>query len=589
MLTFSENYFKDELRSDFYVPEMMKRAWAAHLKILSELQALFKKYGLIYFADFGTLLGAVRHRGIIPWDDDIDISMPRADFMKFIDHADELPDYLRVLSVYNSDTFTNFHAVATNNTADLLEWDQERFDRFYKCPFICYIDIFPMDYVPRDPEQKKLRQNLYSYAYKTVYDCVSVENSSFGGKLITLEELRRASGETAGEAIALLHQIEELIGFLTRFYGNKCRIDEKKPLRNQLCLAAEYIAHSVSERDADRVDYAPHMAYSRKDLSRRKEWIKETKDIPFEVMEIAVPNDYHSVLVSRFGEKYMTPRHLPSTHEYPYYRTQIEVLVGGDTGEMYVEDGVRAPILEAVDTLREAHGILEEQVEHIARDQSDSAKAVAQRLLADLQDGAAGIGEAIENIREDSTAVAELTRYCEGIFELYQGLDGNSDIVAKERSLTGLLDRVKGLVIKEIHPDIPEDWEKILYLPGGGKKKLIIYGLSAIELVSHGDRSIDKINRSLKVFEDNKQDICVMLCVSDGVKEFLEKCELAIAGAFGEILDRVGGLDFCILEHGERLSLAVSLADAYYGDKCPLMDVVKRSGIPIMIQNYDLD
>lgn len=89
-LTFDTSYFKDQKISNFYVPEMMKRSWAAQLQILEGLKALFDKYELKYFADFGTLLGAIRHNGIIPWDDDIDISMPRKDFNILLEHADEI-------------------------------------------------------------------------------------------------------------------------------------------------------------------------------------------------------------------------------------------------------------------------------------------------------------------------------------------------------------------------------------------------------------------------------------------------------------------------------------------------------------------
>ncbi len=120
MLSFPDDFFNDEVREDFLVPEMMKRCWAAHLKILDELQALFNKYGLLYYADFGTLLGAVRHKGIIPWDDDIDISMPRADFMKLLEHAEEIGGGLVIRSVYNTETFGNFHAVATHKTDILM-------------------------------------------------------------------------------------------------------------------------------------------------------------------------------------------------------------------------------------------------------------------------------------------------------------------------------------------------------------------------------------------------------------------------------------------------------------------------------------
>ncbi len=209
------------------------------------------------------------------------------------------------------------------------------------------------------PEKKKLMQQLYSYTYKMVHTCVEIEEGYCGGKLITYRELKgrlagylekvlcdesadvgmsEASRGVAGSSIdEFISRLKELESFLKRFYGNAISIDPEKSLRNQLCLVTEYIATSCPESDADRVDYCPHLAYLRSDISRDKSWVKETMDMPFEVTKIAVPKMYHEVLVSRFGQGYMTPQHQPSTHDYPYYRTQAEVLIGGDTGEFYKE------------------------------------------------------------------------------------------------------------------------------------------------------------------------------------------------------------------------------------------------------------
>ena len=66
-------FFEAEEREGFFVSSMMKRYWAAQLKVLSDVARVCKKHNIRWFADCGTLLGAVRHGGYIPWDDDLDI------------------------------------------------------------------------------------------------------------------------------------------------------------------------------------------------------------------------------------------------------------------------------------------------------------------------------------------------------------------------------------------------------------------------------------------------------------------------------------------------------------------------------------
>ena len=77
---FDKSFFEPEVRNDFLVDTTRKKVWAIEIDLLLQLDRVCKKYGLQYYLMFGSLLGAIRHNGYIPWDDDLDVSMPRKDY-----------------------------------------------------------------------------------------------------------------------------------------------------------------------------------------------------------------------------------------------------------------------------------------------------------------------------------------------------------------------------------------------------------------------------------------------------------------------------------------------------------------------------
>ena len=79
-----EDFFKEEVRCDYLVSAEMKRIWAVLIDMYLSFAEVCDKYGLKYYVVWGSLLGAIRHQGFIPWDDDFDVAMPREDYNRFL-------------------------------------------------------------------------------------------------------------------------------------------------------------------------------------------------------------------------------------------------------------------------------------------------------------------------------------------------------------------------------------------------------------------------------------------------------------------------------------------------------------------------
>ncbi len=142
--------FNEEIQCGFTVTEKRKRLWFEQIKLVEEFIKICKKHNLKYIAEGGTLLGAIRHNGFIPWDDDIDLAMPRDDYEKFIRIAkNELPESL-FLQHYNTEKkYPNGHIqIRNSNTTFLIKTSYEDLQSGKNCGI--FIDIFPLDNLPDD-------------------------------------------------------------------------------------------------------------------------------------------------------------------------------------------------------------------------------------------------------------------------------------------------------------------------------------------------------------------------------------------------------------------------------------------------------
>lgn len=293
---FPDTYFQDEYRCDFLVPEMMKRAWAAELELLQLVIDICERHNLQYFAEFGTLLGAIRHHGFIPWDDDIDILLKRSDYNKLLQVLpQELPDGITLGGMYSPlkefrDTTSSFQAqVATIPSY----WSFPDFlKRFHGFPYRAIgIDIFPLDGLPKDPEIL----NFQKLVIKSI--------------IALLRDWETFSPE---ESEKMLIDIEKLCNV---------KIPRDETIKVYLYRLADSISSMYSEDECDYIAFYPEII--RYDyIYYQKEWYDEAIYVPFETMEIAVPKHYHEVLSRVYGN-YATPRKWTGcTHDYPFYGDQ---------------------------------------------------------------------------------------------------------------------------------------------------------------------------------------------------------------------------------------------------------------------------
>ena len=128
-------------------------------KIIGNLEAIdrvCREHGLRYYLWAGTMLGAVRHKGFIPWDDDMDICMPRPDYEQLISHWREwLPQPYEVIATENDPTYPYPFAKIEDASTTVLERPDFKFLEGV------YIDVFPIDGVPSDEQERKRHFKQY--------------------------------------------------------------------------------------------------------------------------------------------------------------------------------------------------------------------------------------------------------------------------------------------------------------------------------------------------------------------------------------------------------------------------------------------
>ena len=299
-----ENYLEDEVRCGFYVPGMLKRAWAAQLVMLEKLRDFCRDYHIQWFASYGTLLGAVRHKGFIPWDDDVDVWMKRKDYETFLRNVNMMPDSITFMEGrYGMEDNTMFDQPFGRivNTERYMP-EAEFLNEYGGYPYPAGIDIFVLDNIASDEFE---------------------------------EQLRKESGQYILYAIQLLDdkdankdELEECISNIEKW--SNIHIDRDGNLFQQLMHIFEGVCCLYNEQDSGKIASMSSWIPNGNALFDA-EWFESSIEFPFEYITLPVPVGYDQVLTKVYGN-YMTP-YQGSSHNFPLYRdTERAIEELGDSG-----------------------------------------------------------------------------------------------------------------------------------------------------------------------------------------------------------------------------------------------------------------
>ncbi len=259
------DFLKEEVRCDFLVDEKRKKIWAVGLDLLLKFDEICRRHNLKYFLGGGTLLGAVRHRGFIPWDDDLDVLMPRDDYEKLLRIGLEFKFPYFLQTPYTDSESCYSYAFLRNCNTTLIFPPYRYSDFNMGQP----LDIFPLDRISdhdvkeRFDKIKNLTRELGAYMRRK-------------SPYLSEEDRKRVAGLSGRDPREIYEEVQR--------------------------IATEY-----NRRETEYLGIISWTGYDWSKSLTRASWYSDTVYLEFEGFPFPAPAGYEEYLTTWYGDWHTFP------------------------------------------------------------------------------------------------------------------------------------------------------------------------------------------------------------------------------------------------------------------------------------------
>lgn len=257
----NDSFFEEETKCGYLVSSNIKQLWAVLLDLMVEFDAVCKEHGIKYSLEGGTLLGAIRHKGFIPWDDDADIIMLRPEFEKLCKIAPTAfkAPYFWQTNETDPGSMRRHAQLRNSATTCILCYEMEKGVPKYGFNQGAFLDVFIWDEVPDNEEER-------------LVFCNQLEK--FAPVLDILKDYYWKSGETP-----LLRE-----------------------LQHQASVEFGFIASRYNGTNQKRVGNVSLLIHPDKKMLLPREMFEDLIEYPFEGYHFSIPRDYRTMLTAYFGD-----------------------------------------------------------------------------------------------------------------------------------------------------------------------------------------------------------------------------------------------------------------------------------------------